>query len=158
MIKDEVIIRPWITPFWFLLVVYLLLFIMTFFFVLSESAILFMNIELLILVGCFLFVLFLFTIAYMTLLAGRKYIIGSSSIKITTFGIVTDVIEFTRCSPKSKRFLFWKDILLYKEYFWFEQARPTWTSLTFLRSKEANEILGGLCQKHGGLCHKTFHS
>lgn len=142
MLKKVIVVKPWMSPFYLLLSVYFLL--------LGTVMLLIWNnpsfyIEVLIALMCFFLSSILFLIIYMIFLSNIKYVISEREIKVYIFGKTLDVIEVTACKPRLKRFFVWEDILLQKEYFWFEQGRPSYTALRFLKSRVANTILREIC-------------
>lgn len=137
--KDTVI-KPWMPPFYGLLLFYTLL-------LATLATILFgygINTPFwthcLIAFGCFLASLLLFSTIHAIILAHTVYVIEDRVIKEVLFGKTMDEIEIAACIPKRIPFLVWQDILLNKDYFWFEQGRPTYTALRFLKPSLANAM------------------
>lgn len=140
MQEESIIIKPWVTPFYALLGGYLLLLALLAgllcWYDVPSGALL----NGLIAIGCFLVILTLFSLIHMLLLFNTRYILGQRVIEETMFGRIVDKVDLAKCAPQRHRFLFWEDILLMKEYFWFNRGGPTWTSLKFLKPTLAAEL------------------
>lgn len=139
-LEESITIKPWVTPFYALLGGYLLLLAVIagslYRCDIPSGATLYVLIGL----GCFLVILTLFSLIHLLLLLNIRYILGQTTIEETLFGRTIDKIDLTKCAPKRHRFFFWEDILLMKEYFWFNRGGPTWTSLKFLKPTLVAEI------------------